>query len=376
MPGAEERITNQPNLCIGQALGGRAVTICAECPFPNPETDCPPYVAAQALVKQAVTITEQGRQVASLQEKNEALEHEVIGLKEQNIALVGRVAELSSMNAALTGENLSLLERILGLKIDSLVEGMFTPEGLKDEILYQSPELAEKLMGNRWAAVQIDVRFLNFINGVFGQNSGDSFLQHSGVRLTSIANGLMRTGPRRGEPSPVDSERRRRSDRRRAAAAGGGDAPGYTTQGDPLTRRGGDEFTVLMFDVDPENVPGIVKRIQGQLDVAAALKRAPDGMPFVASVGAAHVTEINPELMRGKDALSRYYLVDDRANEAGILAKKKQYRSMWTRLVKDSDDALRGVRQPQDRAVAEMFITTYFPGFVNNHSEILGGRQD
>lgn len=335
-----EAISNQPNLCISQALGGQAVSVCAECPFVeaglDPATECLPYVAAQKIVELT----------ASNQAKDEQI-------------------------GVLTTENLRYLERILGLRIDSLVEDMFTPEGLKDEILYGSAELAEKLMGDRWGAVQLDVRFLNFINGALGQNQGDSFLQHSGDRLTAITNGLVRTSPRRTEESPVDTDRRTHLERRRGAAA-----PGYSTQGDLLVRRGGDEFTVLLLDVDRKDMPGIARRIQRQLDIPAALKRAPDGLPFVASVGAAHVSDIKPSLLEGKDALSRYYLVDDRCNQVGAQAKKRQYASMWKRLVGDSGGMLAEMGQPADRIVAEMFITTYFRGFIRDNSDVLGPRRN
>lgn len=350
MPG--EVISNQPNLCLDQALGGRAVSVCAECPFTDPATECPAYLGAQALVLERAASAAKDVQIGALNE---------------------RIADLEEQVGVLIEENLRYVERILGLKVDSLVAGMFTPEGLKDEILYGNAELAEKLRGNRWGAIQIDVRFLNFMNGALGQNQGDSFLQRSGERLTTITDGLIRTGPRRTEEAPVESERRSR-DRRKTARAEDEAAPGYSIQGDPRIRRGGDEFTILILDVDPADLPGIAARIQKQLDVAAALKRAPDGLPFVASVGAAHVTDIDSRLMEGKDALSRYHLVDDKCNETGLLAKKKQYKAMWTRLVRDSSGELRGVRQPQDRTIAEMFITTYFRDFVRDNSDVLGER--
>lgn len=329
-----------PNLCLRQALGGQAITACAECPIPDPESSCVAFTASRLLIEQTAAIN-------SLTEQNETL----------------------------TEENVRLLERILGLKTDSLVVGMFTPEGLKDEV-ENNAELAEKLMGDDWAALQVDVRFLSFINLALGQNPGDSFLQYSGGEISAIAHGLVRQGPRRTEELGANRERRTmRPEGRRAADFEPG-TPGRTLDGDILARRGGDEFMVILFGVSREDLPKVVRRWRNQLSVEAALRRAPDGIPFIGSIGAAHVTDIDRKLMEGNDAYGRLKMVDDKSSLAAVAAKKSQYRAMWKKLQSDSGGKLAGFPQLNDRAVAELFITTYFPGFIRNHADVLGRRQD
>lgn len=345
-----ERMGGYPNFCLDLALGQQAVTVCAECPVADPQRNCTPYLAAQKLVEQAATIDGQSDNIAQLETRNETL----------------------------TQDNLRLLERILGLRIDSLVTGMFTPEGLKDEILHHDPELAESLMGENWAVIQADVRFLNFFNGVFGQSPGDSFLQHIGNKISSIAHGLVRQGPRRTQDIDVGLQRRRQSDRRRVAEEPS--AAGHTRRGDILCRRGGDEFSVVVLNIEPSDLPRLANRWQRQLGVAAALTRAPSGIPFIASIGAAHVKDVAPEMLAGKDAYGRFRTVDDMTSVSGIEAKKHQYQTMWRRLVRDSEKNpgryLADLPQPDDRSVAELFIRNYFPDFIRNYFEILGHRQD
>lgn len=330
-----------PNLCLRQQLGGQVLTVCAECPVADPETRCVAYTAAQLIVEQGATIS-----------------------------------SLEAQNEALAAENLRLLERILGLKMDTLVTGMFTPEGLEDEISHHDPELAEKLAGNRWAVLQVDVRFLNYMNNALGQNSGDSFLQYSGGEISSIAQGLIRQGTRRTEDSSAEHERRTRRPDGRRALDKGATAPGRTQKGDILVRRGGDEFSVILLDIDQQDLPKVIKRWQKQLGVAAALKRGSAGIPFVGSVGAVHAAQLAPGQLEGKNALARFRAVDDAASQKGKAAKKRQYESIWGQLVKDSKGRLAGIPQLEDRMIAELFINTYFMDFVRDHKDVLGQRQD
>jgi len=80
--------------------------------------------------------------------------------------------------------------------------------------------------------------------------------------------------------------------------------------------------------------------------------------------------------MEGQDAYGRLLLVDDKSSVAATAAKKRQYKTMWKKLADDYAGNLEGFPQLQDRAVAELFINTYFAGFIRNHAEVLGRRRD
>ena len=251
-----------------------------------------------------------------------------------------------------------ILDRLLNLRLDTLVNTAFTPEGLMDH-LQNDTELRQELGQGQWGVIRLDGRFVKYINTAFGTLTGDQFLADGGAEITAIADGIIRRSDRRHEDRPSEEERRR-GERRQ----------GYALSEDIIIRQGGDEFALIIRNVTPEELKNIAERIQEQLTVERALQRySNDYTPFIASVGFAHA--IDKELRPHVEALLRhgavwqaYRQVNGAADAQEQAVKEAQYEDMWDRVKQMTPRRQRLRRkQPNDRVVAEAFLYALCPDF-------------
>jgi hypothetical protein len=274
-----------------------------------------------------------------------------------------QISDLEESNFKKDEINKKLLERILDLRIDSLVDTAYTPEGFKD-LLMRSPELKDELTKMQWGVVRLDGRFVGHVNK-FGNRVGDLFLQEGGQAITAVADGLVRRKTdRRKQSLPVSEDRRaheRRKEERRV---------GQTAGGDYICRQGGDEFSLLIRNVGAADLTVVAARIQNQLTIGRALERYADGnIPFIASVGYTHASEEAPKVtaaLTEGDPWEAFLEVNGRADEGQRHNKLGQYQEMWKMVVKASPGASHGIAQPDDRVVAERFLLTLCPDFYHN----------
>jgi GGDEF domain-containing protein len=278
------------------------------------------------------------------------------------------IAELEKRNAEHEQDNTLLVERLFSLRIDSLVEEAFTPEGLKDIIDYET-DISEELKQLNWGVVRLDGRFVKYIN-TFGNTVGDSFLQHGGSEIAAITDGLVRTRNRRVQPLEVNEDHRE-GDRR----------AGYSLGGDIICRQGGDEFSLIIRNVDNVQLTRIAARIQSQLTVSGALGSYEDGkVPFIASVGSCHASEISPvtrvALEERDDLWATFRDVNGQADEGQRQSKGRQYTEMWNLTVSAMDPAQRTsyINQPDDAEVAKLFLAVLCPEFKERPHKYLAGK--
>lgn len=285
------------------------------------------------------------------------------------VALMGDRARLTRQIEDQAAQNTVLLERIFRLRTDTLVTSVFTPGGMKDYLANDS-EIQEEMGGGLWGVLLLDGRFVNYINR-YGYEIGDRFLAASGNRITTIVDGLIRTGAdRRTEVRSPAEDLRRRRDRRHEPVL----------RGDIICRQGGDEFSILIRNVTPEQLAVVAARIGHKLTVIDALDRYENGVvPFIASVGYAHAEEY-PEvltpLLNNDDYWGAYRVVMYAADKGQRVEKKEQYEQMWSIVVSTfrPEERLLMPTQPDDRIVAEQFLERLCPNFCANPNSYLLGR--
>ncbi len=313
-----------------QNLGVR----CPECPLA--ESDCQPLAAGRLILTQQATIEDLGAQVTD------------------------REAALAAAQQEFEVEKSRILERLFNLRIDTLVETAFTPEGLKDHLIHDT-EIQAELRQMRWGIIRLDGRFVNYINR-FGNMVGDDFLQRGGAEITAITDGLARLRTRRLRSAEYHPERRQIE--RRAGFSIGHE--------DIICRQGGDEFTLLIRNVDTPQLASIAGRVQSRLTVPFALERYSEGqVPFIASVGFAHATDKLPEVTRAftlHDDWGAFRVVNGFADEGQRQVKSEQYEEMWRMVchVLTEPERNKYIAQPDDRVVAELFLERLCPDFQRN----------
>lgn len=236
-------------------------------------------------------------------------------------------------------------ERLQAMRIDSIVDNAFTPEGLRDHLLYDA-NLAEELRQLQWGVVEVDGRFLDYLNQFGGEFLGDRFLRQGGAHIVDLIEGLIR---RRNQPVPAD---------RRA---------GYTSSLDILCRRGGDEYALLVRNVSPKQLADIATRLQGHLTPQAAIERYDQGhIPFMASVSFQHASTLDPAICRqtllsASNPWGAFEIIYRAASLHQTAIKAAQYATMWQLVRKTAES--NGIRtmmkhQPDDkRSVAEAFLS-------------------
>lgn len=329
-----ELSSTPPLLCLDQAPESTTFAVpCEGCPLISTEAGCAALTGAQV-------IRSQGREIARLTEENQ------------------RTQEINAI----------LLERLLNLRIDALVGTAFTPEGLRDHLTHDE-QIQEELRKRNWGAVRLDGRFVHYINR-FGTEVGDDFLQSGGEEITSISDGLVRVRPdRRQQQKPVEVDQRVEEQRQQ----------GHSLKFDIICRQGGDEFVLLIRNVDPAQLARIAARIQAQLSVAVALERYNEGkVPFIASVGFAHAMspEFGPEvtgMLSRQDYWEAFRKVSAAADVGQRAAKSRQYNTMWELTVASMPPNERPitVTRPGDREVAETFLRIMCPDFMDDPMSFL-----
>jgi len=300
-----------------------------------------------------------------------AREAEIVTLTSKNQALTFENQSLRDANEEIERENALLIERLFNLRIDTLIQTAFTPEGLKDHLEHDN-EIQEELRGMQWGVVRLDGRFVNYINR-FGNSVGDDFLQSGGAEITSITDGLVRTYSRRAEMPTPPPEIDKRQDQRRQ---------GHSLAYDIICRQGGDEFSLIIRNVNPGQLALVAGRIQAKLTVPQALERyAQGGVPFIASVGYSHASDFAPEV-RGKLSRGRVWQafkqVNDQADEGQRHTKSRQYEEMWGIAYHSmpADSRPLTVARPDDRTVAEEFLRWTCPDFMENPMRFLTDQSE
>lgn len=270
------------------------------------------------------------------------------------------ITELTEANRQGQLDYKLLLERLLNLRLDALVNTAFTPKGLRDH-LSEDEAIREELKQRQWGVIRLDGRFVHYINR-FGVEVGDEFLTAGGAEITSVSDGLVRVqADRRRQQQPIEANQRTKQRRQ-----------GHSLVYDLICRQGGDEFALLIRNVDAAQLTRIAARVRNQLTVAQAIERYGEGkIPFIASVGYAHATsaEIAPEvtgLLGHNHHWEAFYKVSKLADEGQRAAKSRQYDEMWEVTVAsmDPDQRPTTVTRPNDREVAETFLRVMCPDFM------------
>jgi GGDEF domain-containing protein len=270
--------------------------------------------------------------------------------------LTTRNTELEEANRQAEIEKGHLLERLFNLRLDSLVETAFTPEGLKDHLMNDS-EIQAELKKFNWGVIRLDGRFVNYINR-FGNLVGDDFLQRGGAEITAITDGLVRTRLRKSRAEQAAEFGQQATERRAGHSLG---------QEDIICRQGGDEFALLVRNVNPRQLALVTARVQSKLTVSYAIGRYSEGhIPFIASVGSAHATDKQPEVQTSlaiHDPWHAFRIINGLADEGQRDVKGQQYREMWEMVQRATSDQSPSIAQPDDRIVAERFLATLCPDF-------------
>lgn len=264
---------------------------------------------------------------------------------------------------------ISLTEAVDGLsrrnnemRTDLLVQDSLTPAGLRDELRHNQA-LGQELARRQWGVIRLDGRFVNYLN-TFGNLIGDEFLSASGQ---AIDEAVLRTTRHRNIIPPDGVELRK-------------DANGRAAGPDILCRQGGDEFSIIVRNVDYDELEYVAGRVAEELGVGAALSRYESGnMPLVASVGIAHAGEVEPDSSEAGsiDLYDWFKQVNAKADEGQMHDKSHQYEEMWW-LVCDYEPQLANAytAMPDGRTIAQLFLERYCPDFYQDPYVFLGLERD
>lgn len=265
-------------------------------------------------------------------------------------------------------ENAELIARLLNIRIDVLVETAYTPAGLRDYLQANENGIQSEMDQMQWGVLRLDGRFVNYINR-YGNLVGDEFLRASGAEIAAISDGLARVQERRQEQAPVTAEQRS-TDRRQQGS-----------DHDIFCRQGGDEFSLIIRGVTPQELQLIAARIQNQLTPNQAIERCSEGrIPFIASVGFSHATQMGPEVLSALH-VGNYYeafrVVNGQADTGQRTAKTAQYEEMWriAQANMTGDEQAEWIAQPDDRIVAEQFLMRVCADFWHDPIGFLTSHQ-
>ncbi len=280
-----------------------------------------------------------------------------------NQELAAVVHDLTKEKKEWEREKLALIERLLNLRTDTLIETAFTPEGLRDH-LHHDRDIQEELAELNWGVLRLDGRFVNYLNRA-GNWVGDAFLQKGGAHITALSDGLVRT-----EEQPIQEERRAQRQQ------------GHSMANDIICRQGGDEFSILIRNVSPDELTAITARIRALLTPSKAVDRYHNGqIPFIASVGFGHAESLNLEVARECSTGNHYqafYLVNNLADDGQRKIKSRQYEIMWdmAQELMPQHEFDKWIAQPDDRQVAELFLRYCCPDFHRDPLTFMRRQQD
>lgn len=327
-------------LDVGGATLGQP---CAECPFVD--EGCTPLRAGTLIVGQSAEIAGQQQTITGLEETLEQRQRTIVGLEETN--------------SRREAENAALFERLFDIRVDTLIDTSVTPSGLKD-ILTHTPELQEEMSQMNWGVVRLDGRFVGYINR-YGDSVGDLFLREGGYEITAISK-IGRRSDRRKSQEPIEADHRERVRR------------SHETEDDILCRQGGDELALFVRDVTTDELVRVASRIQSKLTVSAALARYEenDQIPFIASVGSAHASEKEPEvlgLLAEKNPWRAFLTINYEADREQRAVKSSQYEEMWQKVQNVLKEPK--ISAPVDREIAAQFLKVLCPNFYKNPRKYL-----
>ena len=264
-------------------------------------------------------------------------------------------------------------DRLGDVRYDLLIPGLVTREGLFD-FLRHDPNAQRSIREGKVGVIVMDGRGLNVVNTIAGHDVGDEYVAEGGGNVVRNVQELVlpriRSGLERRQQQPgvgPAGQERRRSQERRAALAERLDMPGDTT-----VRYGtGDEFAILLYDIDPNGLQQAIGRLQQPFTVQHALAEYGRGkIPFIASVGAAHIGEVWDEVKAGVRLGGYYTAFTALATAAGAKeknVKNSQYaemRALVTAHCEAQDDAVPNMEGERD--VIEAFLSTLCPDFYTN----------
>ena len=278
------------------------------------------------------------------------------------------IAHLTEESERQEREAEELLTRLFNLRMDTLVDDAFTPEGLRDHLEHDAA-LQEVMQSGRWGVVRLDGRFVRYVNK-YGNRTGDGFLQAGGARIAAVANGLGRRGDRRRQGQGVLVERRQGAERRQTLHPA--EQRGHTHNGDVICRQGGDEFALIMVGVDEKGLATAATRIQNALTVGKAVDNYTHGrIPFIASVGQAHASARHADVLRlidGQDFWGAFNAVNGVADEGQRTSKARQYQEMWELVTAATppDQQRVTVAMPDESVIASEFLRVLCPKFYEN----------
>jgi GGDEF domain-containing protein len=182
------------------------------------------------------------------------------GKKSRVIELAEENADLRQQNASLKRELRIALKRVGELMVDGLT-GVFNRAGLDDII-------AKGLVAENAAIIYIDLDQFKPINDTYGHDAGDAVLKEVGVILTKNVKSDVDIIALQQKNQPV------------------GQGPA-TAMKSVNTRIGGDEFVVILNDVNEKEANKILHRLEDEFEKATVKLNDGQAIKFGASFGMA-----------------------------------------------------------------------------------------
>ncbi|HET7302606.1 MAG TPA: hypothetical protein VFI74_04720 [Candidatus Saccharimonadales bacterium] len=219
----------------------------------------------------------------------------------------------------------------------------------------KDPFMQEQLRQGTCGFIFLDVRGLSYVNGTFGHDIGDLFLEEGRDRIHEAL-----TGHIRAQNQPVSLERRNNTS---------------AQPNDEFARLGGDEFGALLYNIGPADFERRTREVDLSVDVyeAAIRDQANDeGLPIIASVAGMHMTELPNRPSSETTWTPDHYVkvLKELIKQAGRRhdegSKIEQYSIMAAMLAISKDIVIPFDTPEEQKDNARRIAAKFFPAFLPN----------
>jgi hypothetical protein len=269
-----------------------------------------------------------------------------------------QIGQLETDKLQLMQDTRTLATRLDVSRRDRLVRTAYTKEGL-DDLLKNDAELRGELLQGNWGTLCVDVRFAGVVNQL-GIEYGDGLIIVSNQEVHVAVNEV--TEQIRGNLRSVDRKviNLEEDEEWQHILL-------HPRKHDVVNRKGGDEYLIIVRDVNPDQLGIVCERIQGLFSVSTAIERYAHGRPpFVASVGSAHFSELEekPDPTDG-DLWATAMQLNTIADKRQVAMKKEQYILMadMAGLSEDEIEAL------NTKMISEAWLTRFCPDFLEDPTD-------
>ena len=269
--------------------------------------------------------------------KEVARSHELGPLNHQTILVLGGfAAENSDLRAS--------RERLMR---DNIIDTFYSRSGF-EELVRTDTELQELIQSGNFAMIKLDVRFLKAMNELVSEQHADRMLLFTGRRLEKRLAETVRLGDPR-LPAGKQPQRSRPTTRR------------------DIVMRYGDDFSILLWGVNPDQAALATRRVQDLFSVDMALRDCSAGtVPIIASADFAHPSQLRD--LPKSDPLEIVKAVVATSIENHRPRKKAQYTEMWSHVQRSLPKT---PRPHDDRDTAELFLAHCCPRFLRLAPQLL-----